>query len=363
MTKEYILTYPVAGDYDLAFDIFFRRLGYTVATPPKTSQSTLNAGVKHSPSQACLPFKYTLGNIIEGIEKHNANVVAMIGGKTGMCRLAYYAPLYEKVLKDDQKHIELFPIKLKKEMYEKVKEHFPDKTALSFISDCYAYWLSLNLVEQIRERSLKIRPRELKRGDVDRLAAIMKNKLGKISSLKELKALKKEINTRFNKIPVDKDKKVIRVGMVGEFFLLIDQFSTMNMERFLGERGVELYPSLSFSHFFKGSVKQLKWIHSIFPTETKQIRKLAEPYLDCAIGGHGRESLGQAALNAKQGFDGVIHLYPFSCMPEIVAAGMFPKLSSDYKIPILSLCMDEHTGAAGLQTRLEAFTDMIMRQK
>lgn len=363
MKKEYVLTYPHAGDYYLAFDNFFKRLGYTVATAPMTSQSSLNAGVKYSPSEACLPFKYTLGNIIEGIENNDVNVVAMVGGKTGMCRLSYFAPMYKKVLKDNQAQVDLFPFKLKKEMWDKIKSHFPEKTLFSFFQDCLALWLRLSLVEQIRETGLKTRPREKHQGDVDKLERRLKKKLAQIDAIKDLRALKKDITESFKKIPLDPKRKVIKIGLVGEFFLLIDQFSTMNMETFMGERGVEVVPSLSFTHFFKGSIKQIKWIHNIFPTETNKIWNLAKPYLDSAIGGHGRESTGQAALYAKKGFNGVIHLYPFTCMPEIVAAAILPKVGSDYNIPVLSLCMDEHTGAAGLQTRLEAFIDMIMRKK
>ena len=48
-----------------------QKLGATdkeLIIPPATSQRTLNLGVKYSPQEACLPFKLTLGNLIEACE-------------------------------------------------------------------------------------------------------------------------------------------------------------------------------------------------------------------------------------------------------------------------------------------------------
>ena len=54
---------------------------------------------------------------------------------------------------------------------------------------------------------------------------------------------------------------------------------------------------------------------------------------------------------------------PFSCMPEIVAQNILPKVSRNENIPILELVLDEQTGKAGNITRIEAFVDLVMRKK
>ncbi len=63
------------------------------------------------------------------------------------------------------------------------------------------------------------------------------------------------------------------------------------------------------------------------------------------------------------GYDGVIQLAPFSCIPVIVAKSLVSRLSKDYDIPVLTLFIDEHTGTAGVQTRLEAFVDMMEQRR
>jgi predicted nucleotide-binding protein (sugar kinase/HSP70/actin superfamily) len=66
---------------------------------------------------------------------------------------------------------------------------------------------------------------------------------------------------------------------------------------------------------------------------------------------------------ARRNYDGVIQLAPLTCMPEIVAHSIFPALTRDYKIPLLTFYLDEHSGEAGIQTRLEAFIDLIEAQR
>jgi benzoyl-CoA reductase/2-hydroxyglutaryl-CoA dehydratase subunit BcrC/BadD/HgdB len=46
-------------------------------------------------------------------------------------------------------------------------------------------------------------------------------------------------------------------------------------------------------------------------------------------------------------------------MPEIVAEAVLSEVSEVHGLPVLTLFLDEHTGEAGLQTRLEAFVDLL----
>ena len=91
--------------------------------------------------------------------------------------------------------------------------------------------------------------------------------------------------------------------------------------------------------------------------------KRAKPYLEHRLGGKAQESIGSAILYKEHGWDGMIHLYPFTCMPEIISRSILPQVSKEIDFPILSLVLDEHTGEAGLQTRLEAFVDMLKRRE
>ena len=82
-----------------------------------------------------------------------------------------------------------------------------------------------------------------------------------------------------------------------------------------------------------------------------------------AIGGECIETIGDTVYAAKHGIDGVIHLMPFSCMPEIVSQNILSKVSRNENIPVLSLVLDEQTGKAGYITRIEAFIDLVNRRR
>ncbi len=81
------------------------------------------------------------------------------------------------------------------------------------------------------------------------------------------------------------------------------------------------------------------------------------------MGGHAQETLGHAIRYAKEGYDGIIQLFPLTCLPEIVAESILPSVSEDYGIPLMVLVTDEMSGRAGYRTRLEAFVDMLEQRK
>jgi predicted nucleotide-binding protein (sugar kinase/HSP70/actin superfamily) len=89
----------------------------------------------------------------------------------------------------------------------------------------------------------------------------------------------------------------------------------------------------------------------------------ARPYLGAMIGGHALETIGNSMIYASNGFDGIIQIYPFSCMPEIVAQSILPKVENETGIPVMTLIIDEMTGEAGYLTRVEAFMDLLSRRR
>jgi predicted nucleotide-binding protein (sugar kinase/HSP70/actin superfamily) len=95
----------------------------------------------------------------------------------------------------------------------------------------------------------------------------------------------------------------------------------------------------------------------------RSIKKAARPYLPELVGGHGQNSIGETVLYAKKGFDGVVQLAPFTCIPEIVAKSIIPEVSKGLNIPVLTLMLDEQTGKAGTATRLEAFVDLLRMRR
>ena len=65
----------------------------------------------------------------------------------------------------------------------------------------------------------------------------------------------------------------------------------------------------------------------------------------------------------EKGFDGIVHVFPVTCMPEIVSRQVLEKISLQKKIPIMSLALDEHMERTGVETRVEAFAELLHGKK
>ena len=89
------------------------------------------------------------------------------------------------------------------------------------------------------------------------------------------------------------------------------------------------------------------------------LKKLARPYLKSLVGGHALESVAYTIRCANEGYDGVVHVAPTGCMPEISIRPILRRISRDMSIPVLELSFDEHSSHVGVVTRLEAFVDIL----
>ena len=124
---------------------------------------------------------------------------------------------------------------------------------------------------------------------------------------------------------------------------------------------VEVRRSLTVSSFLKDAI-----IPKIFrkgETHLQRADRLAKPYLMRDIGGDALECVSDVAYANERGIDGIIHLSPITCMPEIMSQNIFPSMREDCEIPILPLILDDQTGRAGFITRIEAFVDLMRRKK
>lgn len=66
----------------------------------------------------------------------------------------------------------------------------------------------------------------------------------------------------------------------------------------------------------------------------------------------------------KKNVDGIVHVTAFACGPDAMVDRLMSMDARQYgEMPFLSVTIDEHTGEGGIQTRLEAFVDMLKRRK
>lgn len=217
---------------------------------------------------------------------------------------------------------------------------------------------SLSLVDEIEQESLKLRPRELERGTASRLRAEALAGVQACQDRAEIQARKESILVPLHTAPRDDGRQVFRVGLLGDLYSISEPFVNMNLEQMLGYLGVEVDRWLWLSRSLR-----LPALERLRHRGEGQARvEEAARYLKRDVGGFAYASLKEAITFVQEGVDGLIHLAPFDCTPEIVAASVLPRLSRDHDVPLLALSFDEHSGEAGLVTRLEAFVDLLERR-
>ena len=360
--KNKKVAFPHMGTVSYAWRAALRKLGVTAYVPPYTNKKTLSLGTKYAPESICLPYKLILGNFIEALEG-GADIVSMITSP-GICRLGEYGHCIENVLKDmgyENRYVELSLYDGFKGMYECLKKINPKANPLQIIMAIIYAVKVVFALDRIETVLSYYRAREITPGTAEKAFNKGLELFDGVNDLKSIKKAETETIKMIKQTPVDKDRDVLYVDITGEIFIVLDPFSNQNINRELGKMGVQTRTSLTVSSFLKDAI-----IPKFFKkgeTHLERAFRLARPYLKRDIGGDSLESISDVAYANERGIDGIIHVSPFTCMPEIVSQNIFPKMRENCEIPILTLIMDEQTGKAGYITRLEAFTDLMRRRK
>ena len=166
-------------------------------------------------------------------------------------------------------------------------------------------------------------------------------------ALRKGKILLQEIEQDHSRIP-------FKVAIVGELYTVMDPHINRGVEQKLGELGVEVTRTSWFSTHILRSLRKNK-----IASERIRFFEASKAYLGYDVGAECNISIGEAILRSEEGYDGVVHLMPFACMPETTASGILTKVGKDRDIPILTLILDEQEIEGRIQTLLEAYVEML----
>lgn len=353
------ITVPHMGNVYIAVEALLNELGHDFIIPPQSSKRTLTLGTKYSPETVCLPLKLGIGNFLEAVEL-GADTILMVGGR-GPCRLGYYAALQEEILSDLGKQVDFIVLDHPKEDFAKLKSQalplIKKRGIRALLRGLVLAWEKLVAVEKLERTSHYVRPRESEPRITSRLLEKILQDLRDANTITGIRRVCRQGCEALLDV-ADKTKNVrLKIGIVGEIYTILDHFSNLDLEERLGHLGAEVYRTVSLVRWLKNHVI----LSSLGLYSNKPLINQARGYLHASVGGHGLDSVAQTVKLAEQKFDGIVHILPFTCMPEIIAQSILPRVAADYQTPVLSLVVDEHTGEAGFQTRLEAFVDLLAR--
>ncbi|MDP2401998.1 MAG: hypothetical protein Q8M66_08470 [Actinomycetota bacterium] len=343
------------GYYHVAARTVAALLDCEVLVPPGITRRTLELGTRHSPEFVCVPFKYNLGNYIEALEQ-GATVLVQAGGG---CRFGYYGEVQEAILRDMGYEFEMlwlsggFGIRGNYGTFKRLNPRLTLLRVARTLKVAVAQVRALDAVEEYIRRNIGF---EVEDGAME---AVFARFLGELDGCRDAGAaarLGSAYLEELRAVPTERPADLLRVGIVGELYVLMEPFSNFFVEKELARRGVEVHRFVTVSSMLSHTGRKGR-------LNLQRLLGLADPYLKYHIGADGTESVAMTNQLMKQGFDGVLHLKPFGCMPEVNAMAVLQRLSREHTFPILFISFDSQTSETGLVTRLDAFCDMLRMRK
>ncbi|MGF7185963.1 putative nucleotide-binding protein (sugar kinase/HSP70/actin superfamily) [Desulfitispora alkaliphila] len=294
---------------------FFEKLDFKVETSPITTKEILDMGVKETVTDACVPIKIYHGHVME--LKDRVDYI-FIPRMVSVNKEATFCPKFLG-LPDMVRHsIDNLPqliaprVDLKKGRFElwKVCKDIGEKLKKGTFQIFQAYRSALK-EQKDYENSL-------------------------LSRAKPLDYLQNNKNSNFL---LSKNDTAVKLAILGYPYELYDPFINVNFLKKLEAMNVEIHTVEMLTN------EQLKCQISKIP------KNLFWHYSNNVIRAHYHY------LEKK--LDGFIHVTAFGCGPDAMVDKLMELSCKENGVPFMSLIIDEHSGEAGLITRLEAFVDMI----
>ncbi|MEJ2248276.1 MAG: acyl-CoA dehydratase activase-related protein [Candidatus Lokiarchaeota archaeon] len=301
-------------------------LGVEVILSPPTNKKTVETGVQHGFGELCIPMKVYYGHVMKLIEKYPDLDYIFVPRYVAEVKDAYFCPKFIslpdviKILPETPKilnfevNVKEFPLTVSAidlgqqlgksenkslEAYQKAKKYFEEYH--EFLRQGASVNYALNLVH--RNKPFKMPKRKVK-GDM-------------------------------------------RLLLLGHGYNLFDTFINLDFKKKLSDRNVNVLTIENMPEsVFKIPVVVNKKLHNYWRHE-EEIMQAIRYFLT-----KGRDEI-----------DGVIFLISFACGPDSLISELIMRDMKVVGLPFLEITMDEHSGEAGMLTRIESFVEMIRRKK
>ncbi|MFW6268954.1 MAG: acyl-CoA dehydratase activase-related protein [Bacillota bacterium] len=319
--------------YFPAWKFFFESLGVKVILSSPTNKEIVDKGVKLAVDDLCLPFKAYFGHVSELIENNDLDYLFIprlisMGDYDAVCPKFMGLPDMIKTIFKDH------PPLLEPEV-DLTKKFFPVRRIFYNIGrslEC-KWW-------QIEKAYRKALAKQRKFEDVLEKGNTFQEAITK------LKGRTGKINTEFSERD-ERNSTGITVAILGHSYLINDNYLSLEIIKFLRQLGVNI-----ITH------------EMINQSQREKASKLQEK---TSFWFYNRQIMGAAyhLLNkVKNKIDGIIQVTAFGCGPDSLVKELVNlKYKNKKNGYILNIDLDEHSGKAGLITRLEAFIDLLKRRQ
>jgi len=360
-----------------------RSVGLDAEALPPPDARTLLLGARHLTGEECLPARVTLGDYLKVAEAPGfdpSRTAFMMPTTEGPCRFGQYAPFIRKVFRDLGYPEVLVVSPTSGDGYQQAEDAGASLTR--------AAWRALVAADILRKLLLKTRPYESTPGDADAAYGVSLRELcadlerrgcRPREQLAALVARLIAIRNRFRTIPARYTRGRLLIGVLGEIFCRMEEFSNDQIIRRLEACGGEAWLSdisewvwycndeqgrtlrrdgKRFSLAILGARLRDRVQHADEaalrapfavdfrgyedPEDIEEVLDAGDRYLPRAgASGEMVISAGKVDYFFRQGVDGIIDISPFSCMNGIVSEALYPRQSQEHAgLPIKNFYFD-----------------------
>lgn len=304
---------------------FFENLGLEVVLSPETNKAILDDGIRTTLSEACLPVKVFFGHALAIADQVDYLFVPRI---TRVEPKAYICPKFMGLPDMLRARLQNLPV-----LIDTVVDAGREGDSIQCWDDCFQEVGSIftkdkQLVDSSIKAALQAQHQFKKRLTVGMLLP---------EALEDLEIYKVAATSQ--------PRRSLKVGLIGHPYNLYDPYISMNLIKKLYALGASVVTPESLTE--------------------NEIEKKARKLPKRLFWTLGKRMIGSALnfYHSRQ-LNGLIYLTSFGCGPEALVEEMVARWAKQQgDLPLMMLTIDEHTGEAGMITRLEAFTEMIKRRQ
>ena len=355
------VTIPRFGNTYIAVKALFEQMHIPYIMPDENNKKTLQDGARISPQDICLPFKIMMGGCMACIEKGADTVI--ITGSCGPCRFGEYCELQMKLLERLGYDVDVIvidaPSEIGKDEFLRRIGKISKASRVPRSKKLLALKNAADILAKLDHIDTKAHERagyEINKGECSRLLNKCKADVYDSTRAEEMRKKLKAYAQKLDAVKMDTSRHPVKVALVGEIYSMIEPFANLHIEEKLADMGVSTVRHMTTSWWIKDLLLKPLKLNSL------DVRRLSRPHLPYKVGGHAKESIAHALMAKRKGLDGAIQVFPLGCMPEIITKSILPGIQS-HDFPIMTLVIDEMTGEAGYDTRIEAFIDMLYTKR
>jgi predicted nucleotide-binding protein (sugar kinase/HSP70/actin superfamily) len=332
-----------------------RELGHEWVDPDRPGLEGLIRTRRLSPEYCCYPFRLALADCLSALDK-GADTIVFFGGK-GICRLSMYQAVQREILQEEGRSFTAHVVSgsIRSSLYGVLHEASPYRGSPSYTPRTFSgFWkmmYKLKVIERWRRALLEVRPRAEDQAAASGVFAELISELDRTHDAPRIVRLGHRGLRRLRAVATDPARRLPRVGVIGESYTCIDEFTNRRILERLNRMGLEVISPMS-EYGFMSVVTRL-----YYRTQAHRIER-ARKFFKAPGGGDSLLSVAYAQEFADS-CDGILHLYPFTCLPETSVRQVLQPYLDDREVPYLHLSIDEQTAEEGFATRLETFAEIV----